>query len=396
MRAGNNVYLQGQTGMTRDGNGFVGRGNPAAQADNAMRCVRALLEEVGARIEDICKITTYVTDFSHREQVYPVLARHLGDTHPCSTGLVVKSLAEPHFDFEIDVFAVVPESRSGEEGRPSHRRIKKSTSKEGYFPRLNFRGSSAVRAGRMVYVTGATGIVLDDAGFVGAGDPAAQADNAMRVVRTLLEESGSRMEDICKVVTYVTDHSFRKVVYPALAHHLKGINPVSTGLVVGALAAPEIDFEIDVFSVISEEGSEHRRAGLINTNTSEAVDRAFPDLDYGLARVVRAGNNVYLQGQTGRTFEGGFVGRGVPAAQADNAMKRVRTLLEEVGARMEDICKVTTYVRDAEFRRSVYPVLAKHLRGVQPVSTGVVVEAFGHPDVDFEIDVFAVVPEDRA
>ncbi len=110
-RVGNVVHLQGQTGIPLEGGGFVGRGDPAAQADNAMRCVKTLLEEAGARMEDICKVTTYVTRSSYRELVYPVLARHLGDAHPCSTGIVVKALAEPHIDFEIDVYAVIPEDR---------------------------------------------------------------------------------------------------------------------------------------------------------------------------------------------------------------------------------------------------------------------------------------------
>ena len=108
VRAGNVVHLQGQTGIPLDGGEFVGKGDPAAQADNAMRCVRALLGDAGARMEDICKITTYVTDASYRAQIYAVLAEHLGDTYPCSTGLVVKALAEPYIDFEIDVFAVIP------------------------------------------------------------------------------------------------------------------------------------------------------------------------------------------------------------------------------------------------------------------------------------------------
>ena len=69
--------------------------------------------------------------------------------------------------------------------------------------------------------------------------------------------------------------------------------------------------------------------------------------------------------------------------------------MEEAGARMEDICKITTYVKEHSSRRLVYPVLAEHLRGVSPVSTGLVVSGFGLPEVDFEIDVFAVVAEDR-
>ena len=135
----------------------------------------------------------------------------------------------------------------------------------------------------------------------------------------------------------------------------------------------------------------HQRIQKINTKG----DPLFPDLDFGLSRAVRAGQLVFLQGQTGRTLDGGFVGKGDPAAQADNAMNCVKILLEEAGARMEDICKLTTFVKDHSYRELVYPVLAKHLEGVYPVSTGLVVTTFGHPDVDFEIDVFAVIPDDR-
>ena len=116
VRVGNVVHLQGQTGIALGGGEFVGEGDPAAQADNAMRCVKALLEEAGARMEDICKVTTYVTRASYRELVYPVLARHLGGVYPCSTGIVVKALAEPYIDFEIDVYAVIPEDREAHGG----------------------------------------------------------------------------------------------------------------------------------------------------------------------------------------------------------------------------------------------------------------------------------------
>ena len=112
VRSGNIVHLQGQTGIPLDGKGFVGIGDPAEQANNAMMCVRAFLGELGARMEDICKITTYVTDPSYRDLVYPVLADHFGDISPCSTGIVVKALALPHIDFEIDVYAVIPEDRA--------------------------------------------------------------------------------------------------------------------------------------------------------------------------------------------------------------------------------------------------------------------------------------------
>ena len=112
VRAGNLVFVEGQTGLTMDNMSFVGEGDPAAQADNAMKNVKVILEAAGARMEDICKITTYVTDISYRDLVYPVLAKHMPDVHPCSTGVVVKALGKPYADFEIDVFAVIPDDRA--------------------------------------------------------------------------------------------------------------------------------------------------------------------------------------------------------------------------------------------------------------------------------------------
>jgi enamine deaminase RidA (YjgF/YER057c/UK114 family) len=112
VRAGNLVFVEGQTGMSMDGQSFIGAGDPAAQAENAMQCVKILLEEVGAQMEDICKINTYVTEAEYRDLVYPVIAKHLQGVYPCSTGVIVKALGKPEADFEIDVFAVIPEERA--------------------------------------------------------------------------------------------------------------------------------------------------------------------------------------------------------------------------------------------------------------------------------------------
>jgi len=134
----------------------------------------------------------------------------------------------------------------------------------------------------------------------------------------------------------------------------------------------------------------------ILTKTSRGGN-IFPDIDYRTSKAVRAGNMVFVEGQTGLTMDNlSFVGEGDPAAQAENAMQNVKTILEAAGARMEDICKITTYVTDVAYRDLVYPVIARHLQDVYPCSTGVVVKALGKPYADFEIDVFAVIPADRA
>ena len=108
VRAGNRVFLRGQTGFDLDGN-MTGVGDAAAQAENAMSCVKILLEESGAKLEHICKVTIYITDRSYREEVYEVVGRWLKGIHVCSTGLIVKGLALPEMMMEIDVEAMIPE-----------------------------------------------------------------------------------------------------------------------------------------------------------------------------------------------------------------------------------------------------------------------------------------------
>ena len=121
----------------------------------------------------------------------------------------------------------------------------------------------------------------------------------------------------------------------------------------------------------------------------------YPDqaLDNDLCMAVRAGNRVFLRGQTGLDLDGNMVGVGDAAAQADNAMKCVQILLEEAGAKLEHICKTTIYITDRAYRDPVYQVIGKWLKGVFPVSTGLFVAGLARPEWVMEIEVTAVIPD---
>ena len=109
--AGNRVFLRGQTAMDFSGN-IVGVGDPAAQAENAMACAKVLLEEAGSCLDDVCKVTIYITDRAHREPVYNVIGRWLKGVYPVSTGLIVSGLAKPEYLMEVDIEAVIQEPKT--------------------------------------------------------------------------------------------------------------------------------------------------------------------------------------------------------------------------------------------------------------------------------------------
>ena len=135
-----------------------------------------------------------------------------------------------------------------------HTRIRKFNTRDTYpEQRLdNDLCQTVVARGAMVFVRGQVGQDLDSAESVFVGDPAGQAERAMSNIATLLEEAGAKLEHVCKITIYLTDSRFREAVYRTVGRWLKGVYPVSTGLVVSALARPEWLVEIDVIAVIPD------------------------------------------------------------------------------------------------------------------------------------------------
>ena len=134
-----------------------------------------------------------------------------------------------------------------------HQRIRPFNTKETYPEQnLDIDLCQAVVAGNTIYLRGQIGQDLDTRESVGVGDVAAQTEQAMANIAMLLDEAGSKLEDIVKIVVYLTDIRYREPVYRVMGRWLKGVHPVSTGIVVTALARPEWVVEIDATAVKSE------------------------------------------------------------------------------------------------------------------------------------------------
>jgi enamine deaminase RidA (YjgF/YER057c/UK114 family) len=106
--ANGTIYLRGQVAQDLDTRASVAIGDPAGQAEQAMRNIDLLLRECGAGLEHICKVTIYLTDIRHREPVYLVLGRWMKGVFPVFTGLVVVALARPEWLVEVDAIAELP------------------------------------------------------------------------------------------------------------------------------------------------------------------------------------------------------------------------------------------------------------------------------------------------
>jgi enamine deaminase RidA (YjgF/YER057c/UK114 family) len=136
----------------------------------------------------------------------------------------------------------------------AHTRIRKFNTRDTYpEQKLDNDLCQAVVAGNTVYLRGQVAQDLDTRKSLHLGDAGKQADKAMANIKMLLEECGSELGHIVKIVVYLTDIRYREAVYRAMGRWLKGVYPCSTGLVVEALARPEWVVEIDATAVIPDE-----------------------------------------------------------------------------------------------------------------------------------------------
>ena len=112
----------------------------------------------------------------------------------------------------------------------------------------------------------------------------------------------------------------------------------------------------------------HLRIRPFNTADSYPEQR----LDNDLCQAVVAGDTVYLRGQVPQDLDTGeSLHAGNPAAQAEQVMTNVETLLAEAGASVEHVVSCTVYLTDIRHREPVYRVLGRRLAGVYPVFTGI-------------------------
>jgi enamine deaminase RidA (YjgF/YER057c/UK114 family) len=135
-----------------------------------------------------------------------------------------------------------------------HKRIRPFNTKQTYPEQKldNDLSQAVVARGTMIFVRGQVSQDLNSRENLYVGDPEGQARLAMQNIKTLLEEAGSELAHVCRIVFYLTDIRYRESVYVEVGKWLTGVFPCSTGLVVSALARPEWLLEIEVTAVIPD------------------------------------------------------------------------------------------------------------------------------------------------
>ncbi len=100
------LFISGQVAYDKDG-GVAHRGDFKAQAREALRSLKALVEAQGGTLASIVKLNTYVTDVRYRADLVGIREEFFGRKGPASTLVEVSALAHPDWLIEIEAIAVI-------------------------------------------------------------------------------------------------------------------------------------------------------------------------------------------------------------------------------------------------------------------------------------------------
>ena len=105
--AGPLLWISGQVALDKEAK-LVGEGDLRAQAVQVLENIRAILANSDATMDDIVKVTVYVTDIRAFNDIADIRERYFPKDGPSSVICEVSALAWPEFMIEIEAVAVVP------------------------------------------------------------------------------------------------------------------------------------------------------------------------------------------------------------------------------------------------------------------------------------------------
>lgn len=108
VRAGRIIAVAGTAPIGPDGK-LVGRGDAAAQARRCLDVIRAAIEKLGGRLEDVIRTRTMLTRIEDWEAVGRVHGEFFGEIRPANTIVQVSRFIDPEWLVEIEADAVVEE-----------------------------------------------------------------------------------------------------------------------------------------------------------------------------------------------------------------------------------------------------------------------------------------------
>jgi reactive intermediate/imine deaminase len=108
VRAGDLLFISGQIALDRAGN-FIGEGDARAQTRQVFENIRAILQTAGGTLDDIVKMTAFLTDMNDRLACAEARREVIPRDFPAMTLCEVSHLVLPQAKVEVEAIALLPQ-----------------------------------------------------------------------------------------------------------------------------------------------------------------------------------------------------------------------------------------------------------------------------------------------
>lgn len=232
------VYLPTVQPVDDQGN-IVGAGDVVAQAQAIFERAGRMLAAHGLGFDRVVKTLDYITPaaLAAYKGTGRVRKQYLGPVYPAAAGILMPRLLHPQALIQYDFIAT---RETPVAVNPGWARYQKLT----YSP--------AVRAGKLLFMSGQGSLDPATERVVFDGDVVAQAEYTYGNILKVLEAAGGGPENLAKTIEYVTPAALARYreVAGVRAKLLRAPFPASTGLICEALLRPEMLIEVDPFAVL--------------------------------------------------------------------------------------------------------------------------------------------------
>ncbi|WP_421883169.1 RidA family protein [Pacificispira sp.] len=105
-RVGDQFFVSGMTAHDLAGN-VMGEKDMYSQTKRTFEKIQGMVEAAGGKMNDIAKLTIFVTDITEREEVWKARAEFFTGDFPCCSLIGIKELATPELKVEIEAVGFI-------------------------------------------------------------------------------------------------------------------------------------------------------------------------------------------------------------------------------------------------------------------------------------------------
>lgn len=386
LRCGDMIWIGGQVNLTSEGV-VLNTHDLAAQTAAVVQNIASVLNEFDAGFTDLVYLNAfYVNDGSVDENEFlNMIANSLpAGTRTAITPIPVAYLAYDGMVVEIEAYAM-----RGTNGETMERSYAPETA-PGTRPD---KFCTALRCGKMIF-TSAQSALNSSGNLQGKGSIVEQSRILSSNLKCALNHFGADFDDVVKTNRWYCGGDDIEDFEPAaleFAANFTEPGPAATGIPIPLHANPDELVRIAVIAMTGENGERLPRRHV----WPDSLWDWHVHLPY--KHGLKCDNMIFLGGQVSLNKKGQAVYPEDLTAQTHQAMAHIKTILNELGADYQDVCKIMTVYKGAcgaEALNNNLPIRSSYFDDPGPATTGVPLPVLAYEGMCIEIDIYAMAEPD--